>query len=201
MCYSYDSIKDEYTYKYDRGGGIDTGFGVAYKVKDGKLQIVRLFDGRGTKYSITEVKYSTDGIDIRFNQYVYDADKVKPEEIKKGITRFYNLTKEGIDEKRMYTIAYHMFNILDEDDTFSDNTTVINFFTDLLPRMDKTDFRILRNTLFAYYGYAFKDNTLLTLFNRFEWYKAENESGESILIKMRPLHKEILELITEMEKK
>jgi hypothetical protein len=200
MSHSYDSIKDEYTYKYDRGGGGDIGFGLTYKIKNGHPQIVRLFDGTGTKYSITDVNYSTDGIVIRFNQYICDTDNAEPEEVKKGITRFYNLTKEETEKKRFYALAQHMFNILDED-TLSDDATKIEFLNTLLPRMDKTDLRTLRNTVFAYYGYPFKDNKLLTLFKKFEWYKGGNASGEYIIKKMQPVHKKILDLTTAMEKK
>ena len=72
-----------------------------------------------------------------------------------------------------------------------------------LPNLDKSQFRILRNTIYAYYGYRFVSKDLQELFNKctvygMKWYKPVDNFDESLIAEP---HKEFIKLIKEFESK
>ena len=68
-----------------------------------------------------------------------------------------------------------------------------------LPNLDKSQFRILRNTIYAYYGYRFVSRDLREFFNnRMKWYKPVDDFDESLIAEP---HREFINLIKEFESK
>lgn len=68
-----------------------------------------------------------------------------------------------------------------------------------LPNLDKSQFRILRNTIYAYYGYRFVSKDLQEFFNnRMKWYKPVDDFDESLIAEP---HREFINLIKEFESK
>lgn len=72
-----------------------------------------------------------------------------------------------------------------------------------LPNLDKSQFRILRNTIYAYYGYRFVSKDLQELFNKctvygMKWYKPVDNFDESLIAEP---HKEFIKVIKEFESK
>lgn len=68
-----------------------------------------------------------------------------------------------------------------------------------LPSLNKSQLRILRNTIYAYYGYLFASKDLRVFFNnRMKWYKPVDDFDESLIAEP---HKEFIKLIKEFESK
>ena len=72
-----------------------------------------------------------------------------------------------------------------------------------LPNLDKSQLRILRNTIYAYYGYRFVSKDLQELFNkctvyRTKWYHPVDNFDESLIAEP---HREFINLIKEFESK
>ena len=68
-----------------------------------------------------------------------------------------------------------------------------------LPSLNKSQLRILRNTIYAYYGYLFASKDLRVFFdNRMKWYKPVDDFDESLIAKP---HREFINLIKEFESK
>lgn len=67
-----------------------------------------------------------------------------------------------------------------------------------LPNLDKSQFRILRNTIYAYYGYRFVSKDLQEFFNRTKWYNPVDNFDESLIAEP---HREFIKLIKEFESK
>ncbi len=65
----------------------------------------------------------------------------------------------------------------------------------------KEELRILRNSLFARYGYRFKDKKLIDIFSQFRWYEPkENITTDEIMDQMDPIHKSNLLNILSVER-
>lgn len=68
-----------------------------------------------------------------------------------------------------------------------------------LPSLNKSQLRILRNTIYAYYGYLFASKDLRMFFNnRMKWYKPVDDFDESLIAEP---HREFINLIKEFESK
>lgn len=68
-----------------------------------------------------------------------------------------------------------------------------------LPSLNKSQLRILRNTIYAYYGYLFASKDLRVFFNnRMKWYKPVDDFDESLIAEP---HREFINLIKEFESK
>lgn len=68
-----------------------------------------------------------------------------------------------------------------------------------LPSLNKSQLRILRNTIYAYYGYLFASKDLRVFFNnRMKWYKPVDNFDESLIAEP---HREFIKLIKEFESK
>ena len=68
-----------------------------------------------------------------------------------------------------------------------------------LPSLNKSQLRILRNTIYAYYGYLFVSKDLRVFFNnRMKWYKPVDDFDESLIAEP---HREFINLIKEFESK
>lgn len=72
-----------------------------------------------------------------------------------------------------------------------------------LPNLNKSQLRILRNTIYAYYGYRFVSKDLQEFFNkctvyRMKWYKPVDDFDESLIAEP---HREFINLIKEFESK
>lgn len=68
-----------------------------------------------------------------------------------------------------------------------------------LPNLNKSQLRILRNTIYAYYGYHFVSRDLREFFNnRMKWYKPVDDFDESLIAEP---HREFINLIKEFESK
>lgn len=68
-----------------------------------------------------------------------------------------------------------------------------------LPSLNKSQLRILRNTIYAYYGYLFASKDLRVFFNnRMKWYKPVDNFDESLIAEP---HKEFIKVIKEFESK
>ncbi len=68
-----------------------------------------------------------------------------------------------------------------------------------LPSLNKSQLRILRNTIYAYYGYRFVSKDLRVFFNnRMKWYKPVDDFDESLIAEP---HREFINLIKEFESK
>lgn len=68
-----------------------------------------------------------------------------------------------------------------------------------LPNLNKSQLRILRNTIYAYYGYRFGSRDLWVFFNnRMKWYKPIDNFDESLIAEP---HREFINLIKEFESK
>lgn len=68
-----------------------------------------------------------------------------------------------------------------------------------LPSLNKSQLRILRNTIYAYYGYLFASKDLRVFFNnRMKWYKPVDDFDESLIAEP---HKEFIKVIKEFESK
>lgn len=68
-----------------------------------------------------------------------------------------------------------------------------------LPSLNKSQLRILRNTIYAYYGYLFASKDLRVFFNnRMKWYKPVDDFDESLIAEP---HREFIKLIKEFESK
>lgn len=66
-----------------------------------------------------------------------------------------------------------------------------------LPSLNKSQLRILRNTIYAYYGYHFVSRDLREFFNnRMKWYKPIDDFDESLIAEP---HREFIKLIKEFE--
>ena len=66
-----------------------------------------------------------------------------------------------------------------------------------LPSLNKSQLRILRNTIYAYYGYLFASKDLRVFFNnRMKWYKPVDDFDESLIAEP---HREFINLIKEFE--
>lgn len=68
-----------------------------------------------------------------------------------------------------------------------------------LPSLNKSQLRILRSTIYAYYGYLFASKDLRVFFNnRMKWYKPVDDFDESLIAEP---HREFINLIKEFESK
>lgn len=68
-----------------------------------------------------------------------------------------------------------------------------------LPSLNKSQLRILRNTIYAYYGYHFVSRDLRVFFNnKMKWYKPVDDFDESLIAEP---HREFINLIKEFESK
>lgn len=68
-----------------------------------------------------------------------------------------------------------------------------------LPSLNKSQLRILRNTIYAYYGYLFASKDLRVFFNnRMKWYKPVDDFDESLIAEP---HREFIKVIKEFESK
>lgn len=68
-----------------------------------------------------------------------------------------------------------------------------------LPSLNKSQLRILRNTIYAYYGYLFASKDLRVFFNnRMKWYKPVDDFDKSLIAEP---HREFINLIKEFESK
>lgn len=65
---------------------------------------------------------------------------------------------------------------------------------------DCYDLRILRNFVFAYYGYIFKDDYLRRFFNQFDWYYPASTNQSKVMKMMTKNQKANIDVIKKREK-
>ncbi|QEN08195.1 YARHG domain-containing protein [Oceanispirochaeta crateris] len=69
-----------------------------------------------------------------------------------------------------------------------------------IAELNKQELRILRNLIFARYGYSFKSNELTSYFNNFEWYKAKSTNVNDQLNYADKRNIEIIRTFESMDK-
>ena len=66
-----------------------------------------------------------------------------------------------------------------------------------LAALNQKELRLLRNTIYAKYGYSFKDQDLVSYFSKFPWYKSQFNEVEK---KLNDMDKQSIKKINEFEK-
>lgn len=84
---------------------------------------------------------------------------------------------------------------------FSSDFDCLNDFLNLVKDFSKEDLRILRNTIYAKYGYEFKSADLNEIFYKCDWYYVpKGNSNENIEERFNRLESSLLEVIKLAEK-
>ena len=79
--------------------------------------------------------------------------------------------------------------------------SLIKLDREYFKKYKKEELRIIRNELFAYYGYSFQTADLKDYFSKKYWYKPSGKSSEEILNELSEVEKYNIELILDIEKK
>ena len=140
-------------------------------------------------------------------KYEYIEDSIRMVRILSGM-----LQVKASNIKPIHDIEFGIFNNnVFVTNTYADYVNAINkdkalryFKTDLkdydIEPFTKAELKIIRNTIYAQYGYAFKTKDLQDYFNKFEWYIPDpNLTMEQI--KLTEKEKKFIAEIIELEKK
>lgn len=77
---------------------------------------------------------------------------------------------------------------------------LIKFQKTFFLQFSKEELRLMRNEVYAWYGYSFKSKDLKYYFEQQEWYQGKNRSSEFITKQLTEIEKHNIELILEIEK-
>ena len=115
----------------------------------------------------------------------------KIEEVKYSKTDFYCILA---DEFYRWYLKKEAF-----DNSLSSDFECLQEFIRIIKIFSKDDLRILRNTIYAKYGYKFKSKDLNEIFSKTDWYSPK-ENTEDFEKKFSRLDSTLLEVITLAEK-
>ena len=120
------------------------------------------------------------------------AIDTKIEEIKYRKTDFYKLLAG----------EFYRWYLQKEAFKHSDNADFdcLAAFVEIAKIFSKEDLRILRNTIYAKYGYKFKSADLNEIFSKCDWYSPKESSAENIEERFNCLESSLLEVIKLAEK-
>jgi hypothetical protein len=96
-------------------------------------------------------------------------------------------------------VVNHYKKLLDDCDDYDIDSDFI--YNKVLPYIPRNDIHILRNCIFAYYGYQFKSLELEQLFANCQWYHPTDASNDEILNSMSGKHTIILNTIIRYEER
>ena len=115
-----------------------------------------------------------------------------------AITNVKKIETNSDDPLLLFVVNYYkeLLDNCNDDDIDCDY-----FYDNMLPYIPRNDIRILRNCIFAYYGYQFKSLELKRLFTNFEWYEPTSFSNDEIINMMSSKHKAILDTIVRYEQR
>jgi len=128
-----------------------------------------------------------------FSEIVYgvgDPPRAKDkhfEEIKYSKTDFYKI------------LADEFYRCYLQKELFNSDFDCLEYFIDILKIFSKEDLRILRNTIYAKYGFSFKSKDLKGIFSKLDWY-APKENQENFEDNFSRLDSSLLEVIKLAEK-
>ena len=195
-------VKETYTYQNDDGKTYTNVFYVIenFVIFDFKWPLAKtdklLFYTTDGKFYYNNDGYPTYLGNGRLSDIVYgvgDPPRIineKKEETWYDKTEFYHLLIEDFYEHRLKMSGSHSREELWALEDFI--LTGEKIYT-------KEELRILRNTIYAKYGYIFKSRDLTYIFSKSEWYKPQFDNGDFIKEKMNKTEECYLELIRNLE--
>jgi hypothetical protein len=134
-------------------------------------------DGGGKDYSYS---YDTERHVLTVINSFTDWDEKSQEEVTTDVINLYLLEEDGrLANGRTYTQV---------STGYLDATSLTTY--------SKTDLKIMRNEIFAVYGYIFKTEPLKSHYGAMRWYKPEHENVENMLT---DIEKANVQLIKEVE--
>lgn len=166
------------------------GLTVFYKNEKGDYY--RVFGNYGNYHP----DYLGDGI---FSAAKYDfneppkANIKNVEEIKYRKTDFYRILA---DEFYRWYLQNEAFN----NSSYNPDFDCLAAFVEIAKIFSKEDLRILRNTIYAKYGYEFKSADLNEIFSKCDWYSPKESSAENVEKRFNRLESSLLEVIKLAEK-
>ncbi|WP_191015628.1 YARHG domain-containing protein [Treponema zioleckii] len=166
------------------------GLTVFYKNEKGDYY--RVFGNYGNYHP----DYLGDGI---FSAAKYDfneppkANIKNVEEIKYRKTDFYRILA---DEFYRWYLQNEAFN----NSSYNPDFDCLAAFVEIAKIFSKEDLRILRNTIYAKYGYEFKSADLSEIFSKCDWYSPKESSAENVEKRFNRLESSLLEVIKLAEK-
>lgn len=166
------------------------GLTVFYKNEKGDYY--RVFGNYGNYHP----DYLGDGI---FSAAKYDfneppkANIKNVEEIKYRKTDFYRILA---DEFYRWYLQNEAFN----NSSYNPDFDCLAAFVEIAKIFSKEDLRILRNTIYAKYGYEFKSADLSEIFSKCDWYSPKESSAENVEKSFNRLESSLLEVIKLAEK-
>ncbi|AEE15475.1 YARHG domain-containing protein [Treponema brennaborense] len=160
------------------------GTNVTIVSSDGKqLKKIQLFDSSNVlqRIKITDERYSASMyVGFGGNIYYYIAGEEYTEVFR--IRRTWG-------EPDLYAMAINGYT----DDSYG------KYVEETLAKLSKAELRLLRNTVFALYGYTFKSEDLKNHFDKQVWYTDESKTASDMTL---PLHRQkLLELVQAEEAK
>lgn len=111
------------------------------------------------------------------------------------LTINYQKVKQMIAENTLEA-NQNMADLILEGDISLLKTSGIDIMS--LARLDRSQLRILRNTIFAQYGYTFKSEDLQQHFSRFDWYSPKSHNVDSLLTRKDTYHIERIRKFEQM---
>ena len=166
------------------------GLTVFYKNEKGDYY--RVFGNYGNYHP----DYLGDGI---FSAAKYDfneppkANIKNVEEIKYRKTDFYRILA---DEFYRWYLQNEAFN----NSSYNPDFDCLAAFVEIAKIFSKEDLRILRNTIYAKYGYEFKSADLSEIFSKCDWYSPKESSAENVEKRFNRLESSLLEVTKLAEK-
>ena len=140
--------------------------------------------------------YLGDGI---FSAIKYDfneppkANIKNVEEITYRKTDFYLIL---VNEFYRWYLQNEAFN----NHSYNPDFACLAAFVEIAKIFSKEDLRILRNTIYAKYGYEFKSADLNEIFSKCDWYSPKESSAENVEKRFNRLESSLLEVIKLAEK-
>jgi len=157
----------------------DGNFSIQIKKTDSVMK------GNWVAYHPEEVKISSRIFDLKKKLFVYDKEATLYSTFR-NTDKFKNITVtdtiddevEVYEDKEYFSTTQKLFKM---------NASIEELTSDFVSNLSKADIFILRNSIFARHGFAFRDKQLRMYFEQFDWYM--------------PVFGDVKDDLTEIEKK
>lgn len=157
----------------------DGSFSIQIKKTDSVMK------GNWVAYNPSEVKISSRIFDLKKKLYIYDKEAILYSTFR-NTDKFKNITvTDTIDHEVEVYEDTEYFSTTQK--LFEKNASNEELTSDFVSNLSKADIFILRNSIFARHGFAFRDKQLRVYFEQFDWYM--------------PVFGDIKDELTEIEKK
>jgi hypothetical protein len=170
-------------------------------MRNGNNQVIKYTEYTGADADAQwEIIYGLKGNPL-FMVYYYDGESYKYE-VKQDRNRiivdniiFSNVSEKELQDKLTTGLINNYYYIIHNEDYYKEGFLNGRYKLDrILNSLTKDELSLFRNTIFAYYGYIFKTQSLKTIFANFSWYSPDYNNS-SCFENMSDYNKSILEKI------